>query len=252
MFRVTKVLLQPTVGQQRALAELLAVQCEVYNAALEERRGAWRREHRAVTRFEQYRQIAGLRVARRDVARFGGNVVRGTLTRVDRAYSGFFARVRRGERPGYPRFRSRRRFDSADWPDTSGWRLDDRLYVQGVGHMRFRTSRRGVRGVAKTLTIKREANRWFAAIACELDAPEPLAATGRAVGVDLGVAAVVTTSEGERFANPRYLAASAERLAAAACVSTGSSRRCSRPGKCWRSHAAPACGPRRLQVSLTR
>ncbi|MEV4528435.1 RNA-guided endonuclease TnpB family protein [Streptosporangium sp. NPDC049304] len=44
---------------------------------------------------------------------------------------------------------------------------------------------------------------------------EPLPATGTAVGIDLGVASLVTTSDGEHLANPRHLAACADRLAAA-------------------------------------
>jgi putative transposase len=112
VFRVTKVLLQPTAGQRRALTELLALQCEAYNAALEERRGAWRWEHQAVTRFEQFGQVKELHEVRPDVTRFGVTVLRGTLTRVDLAFAAFFRRCKAGETPGYPRFRSAQRFDS--------------------------------------------------------------------------------------------------------------------------------------------
>jgi putative transposase len=101
------------------------------------------------------------------------------------------------------------------WPDRSGWRLGDRLYVLGVGHVAFRTSRRGVRGTPKTLTVIREGSRWFAAIACDLAQPEPLAPTGTAVGVDLGIAHLATLSDGTQVANPKHLAAAEAKLAAA-------------------------------------
>ena len=39
MFRAYKFVLKPTVAQSRRLEALLAAQCELYNAALEERRG---------------------------------------------------------------------------------------------------------------------------------------------------------------------------------------------------------------------
>jgi putative transposase len=115
VYRVTKVLLQPTTRQRRALTDLLAIQCEPFNAALEERRGAWRWERRAVNKFEQFGQVKDLREVRLDVARFGVTVLRGTLTRVDRAFAAFFRRCQAGEKPGYPRFRSRQRFDSVIW-----------------------------------------------------------------------------------------------------------------------------------------
>ncbi|MDQ6783118.1 MAG: helix-turn-helix domain-containing protein, partial [Actinomycetota bacterium] len=46
--------LRPTKSQERRMVALLDAQREVYNAALEERRGAWTWERRRVTKFEQY------------------------------------------------------------------------------------------------------------------------------------------------------------------------------------------------------
>jgi putative transposase len=70
---------------------------------------------------------------------------RGTLARLDRAFHGFYRRVRAGQTPGFPRFKGRSRFDSVDYPDRSCWKTEpNRLYVKGVGRVRFRTSRRGI------------------------------------------------------------------------------------------------------------
>ena len=51
--------LYPTARQLVGLEELLEVQRQLYNAALEERRGAWRWERRAVTRYDQYKALTG-------------------------------------------------------------------------------------------------------------------------------------------------------------------------------------------------
>src|SRR6202521_5116958 len=113
--------LTPTVRQQAAL---LALQCELYNAALEERRGAWRWERRSVSYFDQCRTLTSLRAVRPEVLASGVKVCRGTLRRLDPAFAGFFRRCRAGQQPGYPRFRSRSRWDSLQWEDRNGWRLD--------------------------------------------------------------------------------------------------------------------------------
>lgn len=57
--RAFQFMLDPTVKQRQALDRLLVEQCRLYNAALEERRGAWRLERRSVTRFEQYKTLTG-------------------------------------------------------------------------------------------------------------------------------------------------------------------------------------------------
>ncbi len=174
--RAFQYVLDPTVKQRAGLDGLLSAQCRLYNAALEERRGAWRWEKRSVTRFDQYKTLTGLGVQEPELMGFGVTVARGTLLRLDRAFGGFFRRCRSGETPGFPRFRSWRRFDSVEWPDTSGWRVHEdagRLYVQGVGHVKLRLHR-PLRGTPKTLTIRRVGRRWQVTVFC-VDVPaQPL------------------------------------------------------------------------------
>jgi len=207
--------LQPTVGQRAGLVALLAAMCELYNAALEERRGAWRWEHRRVTRFEQYRELTGFEWE--PLATYGVCVARGTLARLDEAFKGFFRRVAAGQTPGYPRFRSRRRFDSASWPDRDGWTFDlehRRLRLKGIGTMRVLTHGR-VRGTPRTITVRRRGRHWEVTVFCSGVEAEALSPTGREVGIDRGVAVLAATSDGELVANPRPRRAGAERVAAA-------------------------------------
>ena len=188
--------------------------CELYNAALEERRGAWDWERRSITFFDQSRELTQLRAVRPEVLAYGVTVCRGTLKRLDRAFSAFYRRCRQGQKPGYPRFKSVRRFDSVQWEDTKGWRLDTeqgRLYLQGIGHVKIRLHR-PLRGTPKAITVSREGRRGFVSIRC-IDVPaNPLPETGREVGIDLGIHCVVATSDGQLVAPGRHTQKSAERL----------------------------------------
>jgi len=74
---------------------------------------------------------------------------------------------------------------------------------------------RPVRGRVKTVSVKREANRWYVVLSCDEVPAEPLPPTGAIVGIDMGVAHFLTTSHGEHIANPRFLTAMAEELAEA-------------------------------------
>src|SRR5690606_30994905 len=64
----------------------------------------------------------------------------------------------------------------------------------------------------KTVRIVRKAGKWYACFACEVATPEPLPATGRVVGIDVGVSALITTSDGEKVANPNYYRAGQKKL----------------------------------------
>ena len=215
--RAFKYLLQPTVKQTAALQRLLAGQRELYNAALQERIGAWRWERRSVTKYEQYRTLTGLRAVRPDALQFGVVVCRGTLARLDGAFQAFFRRVHAGHAPGFPRFKGPNRFDTVSWPDAMSWKFDEpkhRLYVQGVGHVRYRKNQE-LRGTPKTMALRREGRRWFVTVFC-VDVPaRPLPNTGQVVGLDLGVVHLATLTNGTRIENPRFGKLAEQRLAAA-------------------------------------
>jgi putative transposase len=187
--RSFKFVLRPTVRQAGLLSAMLESHRELYNAALEERREAWRRLGVSITFASQSAQLPGIRAARADVKVWSAASQQSTLRRLDRAFAAFFRRVRNGETPGYPRFKGRGRFDSVTWKqvgDGCRWNPDaSRVYLQGVGHVRVH-AHRAVKGRIKTLTIKREGRRWFVVLSCDNIAVQPLAPAQANVGLDLG------------------------------------------------------------------
>ena len=84
---------------------------------------------------------------------------------------------------------------------------------QGVGQIKVRAHRRVV-GIVKTLRLKREGRRWYVIVIAEQQ-PVPLPTTGRRVGLDVGVARFLTTSDGQIVANPRFQASAGDELAIA-------------------------------------
>jgi putative transposase len=207
----------PTVRQRQALESLLGLQCELYNAALEERRGAWRWEGRSVSYFDQCRTLTTLRELRPEVLAAGVTVCRGTLQRLDWAFAAFYRRAGAGQRPGYPRFRPVSRWDSLQWEARNGWCLDQvarRLRLCGIGNLKVRLHR-PIRGEPKAITLRREGRRWWVTVRCVGVPAEPRPATGNQVGLDVGVGVWVATSDGALYPNPRHLQRGAERLAAA-------------------------------------
>jgi len=222
--RACKFLMRPTVGQAQALTEMLRDHCSLYNAALQERRDAYR--HRSKTSVRYGQQSAQLKEIRafdpERAGRWSFSSQQATLRRLDKAFAAFFRRVKAGESPGYPRFRGVNWFDTVEFPsDGDGCRWDStpgqnvaRVRFQGVGHVRVHRHR-PVAGRVKTVSVKREGKRWYVILTAEQPEPEPLPATGAVVGIDLGVANYLADSNGGFTPNPRYAARAADRLAAA-------------------------------------
>ena len=87
--------------------EVLRQQALLYNAALEERSTAWKRHQKSISFFDQSKSLTQVRA---DFPDFEGAIDRrvqvGTLKRLDKAYQAFFRRLKGGEAPGHPRFKS--------------------------------------------------------------------------------------------------------------------------------------------------
>jgi putative transposase len=221
--RSYKFLLRPAVKQAVALAGMLEDHRQLYNAALEHRKTAYQRAGVTI-RYGQ--QSADLKHIRRGdpggQGRWSFCSQQATLRRLDKAFAAFFRRVRAGEKPGYPRFKGRGWSGTVEWPeDGDGCRWDcapgsgqARVHLRGIGHVKVR-QHRPVRGTVKTIGVKREGRRWYVVLSCDRVPREPLPVTGAVTGIDMGVASFLTTSEGTHVPNPRYLAASAAKLAAA-------------------------------------
>jgi len=222
--RSYKFLLRPTRRQEIALAACLEDHRTLYNAALEHRRTAYRMAGVTIRYGDQSAELKHIRADDPDgQGRWSFSSQQATLRRLDKAFAAFFRRVKAGQKPGFPRFKGRGWFDTVEWPkDGDGCRWDSQpehptatyVRLQGIGHVRVH-QHRPVRGRVKTISVKREGRRWYVILACDDVPAEPLPATGAVVGLDMGVASLVTTSDGEHLANPRHLAATADRLAAA-------------------------------------
>jgi putative transposase len=214
--RTYKYRLYPTKRQEDDLVCQLSYQRELYNAALEERIGAWKWEQRSVNYFNQCKTLSSLKEVRPEVLGSGITLCRGTLKRVDRAYAAFFRRVRSGETPGFPRFKGVPRFDSLEWVDKSGWKLTDehRLRLLGVGVVKM-NYHRPLAGTPRALTVKREGRKWWVSVRCVEVPAEPLERTGREVGLDLGIVNLLATSEGELVDADRFARLSCDHLAVA-------------------------------------
>ena len=218
MRRAYKFRLRPTARQHVALGRCLASHRELYNAALQERRDAWRLSKTAVRYGDQSAQLKQIREVRPDVAVWSFSSQQATLRRLNRAFASFFRRVKAGETPGYPRFRSAQRFDSVEWPedgDGCRWHPNTRkVYLQGIGQVKI-TVHRQVKGRVKTIQVRREGRRWMLILSCDEVPTRPLEPTQAAVGVDVGIASFATTSDGQCVPNPGYGRVAAARLATA-------------------------------------
>ena len=178
----------------------------LYNVALEQRRTWWGRgQGKGATYYQQKAELPDLKAAYPEFGAIHAHVLQDVILRLDRAFQAFFRRVKAGETPGYPRFQGRGRYTSFTFPEYgNGAVLDGRvLSLSKIGRIRIRLHR-PLEGTPKTVTISREADGWYACISCADVPVQPLPATSQEAGVDLGIEAFDTISDGMRMFSPSW------------------------------------------------
>jgi putative transposase len=208
-----KYKLKPTSEQEQAMAFVLRRCRELYNAGLQERRDAWQKCGVSVTASCQSAQLPAVKAVRLEYQGIHSQVLQDVLSRLDRAFQAFFRRVKSGGTPGYPRFQGVSRYNSFTYKQFgNGVSLDNGfLLLSKIGRIAMRWSR-PLQGTPKTVTISREADGWYVSFSCADVPVQPLAATGQETGIDLGIEAFATLSDGTRIFNPRWYRMAERRL----------------------------------------
>ncbi len=140
------------------------------------------------------------------------------LHRLDKAFAAFFRRVKAGERPGYPRFQGKDRYNSFTYPQVGvhgGAALDGEMVrVSKIGRIPMRLHR-PLQDTPKTVTVSREADGCYVGISCAAVPTEPLPLTGNETGIDMGLKVFLITAAGEMVETPRQYRTAEKQLATA-------------------------------------
>jgi len=167
----------PTKKQTRILNCWLFLCCEVYNAALDERKSAYRMAGVSLSCEHQSAELTECKEVRPDLSEVPSQALQDVIKRVDLAFENFFQRVEEGQKPGYPRFRSRFRYDSLTFKQygnsftmlSGGKKNQGTLVLAKLGHVKM-VLHRAIKGTPKTAIVKRTpTGKWFVSVSVEME-----------------------------------------------------------------------------------
>jgi len=238
MMKAFKYRLYPTRKQTEKLQTTLDLCRELYNAALLERREAWRMTAKvpvemvgnvavinyakptgtSISYEDQSAQLPEIKESRPEYREVYSQVLQDVLKRVDKAFKAYFKRCKEGKTPGFPRFQGYDRYDSFTYPQIEKLKGKPTVAIENgkvilpkIGHIKVK-QHRPLEGKAKTCTIKREGNCWYAVVTCEVEALVKLPYTDLPIGIDMGLKHFMTDSNGDTVDNPRFFRKSHGRL----------------------------------------
>lgn len=196
----------PTHTQTALLGRYFGASRWVWNASLAWRSVAYKTDGDRVTAINFSRELTWLKTLDpyQWLKEVPAMVLIQTLRDQDRAFSNFFEK-----RARYPRFKKRRhaatvRFQMDQRKVAGTYRAGEFLKLPGLGAVDVRWSRIPG-GIPKMVTVRSDAcGRFFVAFMVEENI-EPIATSGKSVGIDVGLKDVIVTSDGRKSGNPRYL-----------------------------------------------
>lgn len=123
------------------------------------------------------------------------------------AYANFFRRVKKGEKPGFPKFKSK--LDNRKSYRTSKSNviaiLDNAIKLPKLGKVRAGINQKIDGRVLNATVIQNPSGKYYAKVCCTDVVVEHFPKTGKAVGVDLGLKTLATLSDGIEFTNNKYI-----------------------------------------------
>ena len=139
-----------------------------------------------------------------------------SLRNLDTSFQNFFRRVKNGEKPGYPRFKSKKNRHQSYKSKCVGTNikvLGNAVQLPKLGLVKCRISKE-VKGRILSATVSQNpSGKYFVALCCTDVEIASLPSTGAVVGLDMGIKSFAITSDGVEYPNHKFLTRSLHKLA---------------------------------------
>ncbi len=203
--RTYKYRLYPTVKQQKIIEHQLHLLRKIYNKFLKQRIDLYKKKGVRLKYEHQQKQLPLIKDNKPEYADIYAQSLQYQVRILDTAFKNFFRRVKKGETPGFPRFKGKNRINSIHYPQQGFKIVDGKLKLSKIGHVKLKQHRE-IDGIIKTCTVtKTKSNKYYVCFVIEKEIEVKETKIEKAVGVDMGVRVFAQLSDGLTIQNPRTL-----------------------------------------------
>ena len=211
-----KFRIYPNAEQQTLIQKTFGCVRYIYNHFLAQRQEQYRETGKAPTRFQQDKSLTRLKQEYPWLKEVDSTSLQATLQDLDAAFQNFFRRAKKGEKPGYPKFKSKKNRHQSYKSKCVGTNikvLSKAVQLPKLGLVKCSVSRE-VKGRILSATVSQNpSGKYFVALCCTDVEIEPLPSTEAVVGLDMGLKSFAITSNGEEYPNHKFLTKSTRKLA---------------------------------------
>jgi putative transposase len=214
MLKTFKYRIYPTKRQETLLNQTIGECRWLYNHLLELKSKTWKENSKNLSFYDLCNYIVRIKLERNSLMLVHSQVLQDVAMRIDFAFKALFRRVKAGQKPGYPRFKGKDRYDSFAFPQSGCSIKNEKLKVSKVGDIKLILTKE-LKGKTKIINIKRTStNKWYVSFIQEVGL-EYQTNTNKSVGIDVGLKTFATLSDGVEIPNPRFFKQEEDNLAKA-------------------------------------
>ena len=211
-----KFRLYPTNAQRNQIARNFGCCRYVYNHFLAQKQEQYKETGKAPTRFQQDKALTTMKQELPWLKEADSTSLQAAIQDLDAAFQNFFRRVKCGEKPGYPRFKSRkdrRQSYKSKCVGTNIKVLEKAVQLPKLGLVKCRVSKEVMGRILSATVSQSPSGKYFIALCCTDVDIETLPSTGAVVGLDMGLKSFAVTSNGVEYPNHKFLTKSIRKLA---------------------------------------
>lgn len=212
--RGIKVRIYPTAEQRQQIERTINACRWTYNKMLEVQQKVYRRRGEHLSTYDMSSLVVKLKNQHPWLCNADSQALKAVCADVTAAYDGFFRRVKRGKKPGFPKFKSRKN-SRASYTTTKGPGMalePTRVKIPCLGWVRA-SGIRMTRGTIKRATVFRSpTGKYYASFLVEEDVAL-LPEVNAEIGIDLGIKSYLVDSNGREIGNPKHLRQAEQKLA---------------------------------------
>lgn len=214
IYKSYKTELDPTKEQIVLFEKACGIARFTYNWALEKRIKEYKETGKASSEYDQHKQLNALKKTEfpwmYDVSKC---VAQHALRDLNIAYKNFFRNVKKGKKPGFPKFKSKHTSRQSFFVESCVRAFNDRVQLPKLGKVKLKEWGYIPTGIKiLSATVSSRAGRWFVSVQTQQESLE-FPATGNTIGIDLGIKSMAVLSDGRVFENHKALQKKQKKLA---------------------------------------
>jgi putative transposase len=187
----------------------------VYNYYLAKRKDAYEERKETLSYIACSADMTTLKKQTEWLKEVDATALQSSIRDLDEGYQNFFRRVKNGEKPGYPHFKSKKDNKKSFKSKCVGTNikvLGKQIQLPKLGFVDCRVSKQVEGRILSATVSQNPSGKYFVSVLCTDVEWQPLDPTGAIVGIDLGLKELAITSDGQHFQNPKYLIKSQKKL----------------------------------------